>query len=63
MDTPVPGIAQLLHQQQQMMATLVDFLRSTDRATAFRHSATRSQRDIRPTLEDGCPRPLQSRGQ
>ena len=31
MDTPAPGIAQLLHQQQQMMATLVDFLRSTER--------------------------------
>ena len=26
MDTPAPGIAQLLHQQQEMLATLVDFL-------------------------------------
>ena len=31
MDTPAPGIAQLLHQQQPMMATLVDFLPSTER--------------------------------
>ena len=27
MDTPVPGTAQLLHEQQQMMATLADLLR------------------------------------
>ena len=30
MDTPAPGITQLLHQQQQMMATLFDLLRSTE---------------------------------
>ena len=38
-------------------------LLAIDRATAFRHSFTRSPPDIRPTLKDGHPRPLQSRGQ
>ena len=56
MDTPAPGIAQLLHQQQQMMANLVDFVRSTERQP----SVTRSPPDSRPTLEDGRPRPIQS---
>ena len=37
------------------------WLLAIDRATAFRHSVTRYPPDICLTLEDGRPRPLQSR--
>ena len=52
MDTPAPGIAQLLHQQQQMMATLVDFVRSTERQPSVTPSLTPRVTSARPWKMD-----------
>ena len=52
MDTPAPGIAQLLHQQQQMMATLVDFLRSTERQPPVTPSLAPRATSARPWKMD-----------
>ena len=52
MDTPAPGIAQLLHQQQQMMATVVDFLRSTERQPPVTPSLAPRATSARPCKMD-----------
>ena len=52
MDTPAPGIVQLLHQQQQMMATLVDFLRSTERQPSVTPSLAPRVTSSRPWQMD-----------
>ena len=52
MDTPAPEIAQLLHQQQQMMATLVDFLRSTERQPPVTPSLAPRATSARPWKMD-----------
>ena len=52
MDTPAPGIAQLLHQQQQMMATLVDFLRLTERQPPVTPSLAPRAQSARPWKMD-----------
>ena len=52
MDTPAPGIAQLLHQQQEMMATLVEFVRSTERQPSVTPSLAPRVTSARPWKMD-----------
>ena len=52
MDTPAPGIAQLLHQQQHMMVTLVNFFRSTERQPTVTPSLAPRLTSARPWKMD-----------